>query len=147
MGDEVTDSIQDPTAVSNEDAEAAALEAMMAAQMEAEMAAPAAPQRDFSQAAGGRSPKLESGSPDLDFILDLPLEVTVELGRASMLIGELLQLGQGSVVELNKLAGESIELLVNHKVVAKGEAVVVNEKFGIRITDVVPAEERVRKLG
>ncbi len=92
-------------------------------------------------------PRADGAGPNLDFILDLPLEVSVELGRASMLVGELLQLGQGSVVELDKLAGEPLEVLVNHKLVARGEAVVVNEKFGVRITDVVPADERVKRLG
>jgi flagellar motor switch protein FliN/FliY len=89
-----------------------------------------------------------NGAPaaDLDLILDLPLEVSVELGRASMLVGDLLQLGQGSVVELDKLAGEPLEILVNKKLVARGEAVVVNDKFGVRITDIVSASERVRKL-
>ena len=67
---------------------------------------------------------------NLDFILDIPLKVTVELGRATVMIKDILQLGQGSVLELNKLAGESLEILVNGKLVAKGEVVVVNEKFG-----------------
>jgi len=89
----------------------------------------------------------EGGGAGLDFILDLPLEISVELGRSTMLVGDLLQLGQGSVVELNKQAGEPLEILVNRKLVARGEAVVVNEKFGVRITDVVPADERVRRLG
>lgn len=84
---------------------------------------------------------------DLDFILDLPLEVSVELGRTRILINDLLQLGQGSIVELNKLAGEPLEILVNQKLVARGEAVVVNEKFGVRITDILSPLERVRQLG
>ncbi len=84
---------------------------------------------------------------DLEFILDLPLEVSVELGRAKMLINDLLQLGQGSVVELNKFAGEPLEILVNNRLVARGEAVVVNEKFGVRITDIVSPMERVKQLG
>ncbi len=83
---------------------------------------------------------------NLDFILDIPLEVTVELGRTSMPIYDLLQLGQGSIVELNKLAGEPLEILVNQKLIARGEVVVVNEKFGIRLTDVVSPKERVEKL-
>jgi len=83
---------------------------------------------------------------NLDFILDIPLEISVELGRTSMLINDLLQLGQGSVVELNKLAGEPLEVLVNHKLVARGEVVVVNEKFGIRLTDIVSPIERVKSL-
>ena len=87
------------------------------------------------------------GGQSIDFILDIPLEVTVELGRTSMLINDLLQLGQGSVVELNKLAGEPLEILVNRKLIARGEVVVVNEKFGVRLTDIVSPIERVKSLG
>jgi flagellar motor switch protein FliN/FliY len=82
----------------------------------------------------------------LDFILDIPLQVTVELGRTQMLVDDLLQLGQGSVVELSKLAGEPMEILVNQKLIARGEVVVVNEKFGIRLTDVISPLERVEQL-
>lgn len=88
-----------------------------------------------------------SGKRDLDFILDIPLEVSAELGRTKLLINELLQLGQGSVVELNKLAGEPMEIYVNGKLVARGEAVVINEKFGIRLTDIISPIERVKQLG
>ena len=84
---------------------------------------------------------------DLGFLLDIPLEVSVELGRTSMLINDLLQLGQGSVIELNKLAGEPLEILINNRLIARGEAVVVNEKFGVRITDIVSPMERVKQLG
>ncbi len=84
---------------------------------------------------------------DLDFILDIPLELSVELGRTKMLVNDLLQLGQGSIVELNKLAGEPLEVFINSKLVAKGEVVVVNEKFGIRLTDIISPLERVRSLG
>jgi len=83
---------------------------------------------------------------DLDFILDIPLEVSAELGRTRLLINELLQLGQGSVIELNKLAGEPLEIFVNGKLVARGEAVVINEKFGIRLTDIISPIERVKQL-
>ena len=82
----------------------------------------------------------------LDLILDIPLTVTVELGRSKMLINDLLQLGQGSVVELTKLVGEPLEVLVNNKLVARGEVVVVNEKFGVRLTDIVTPMERVKSL-
>ncbi|WP_319541039.1 flagellar motor switch protein FliN [uncultured Pseudodesulfovibrio sp.] len=88
-----------------------------------------------------------SGKRDLDFILDIPLDVSAELGRTKLLINELLQLGQGSVVELNKLAGEPLEIYVNGKLVARGEAVVINEKFGIRLTDIISPIERVKQLG
>jgi flagellar motor switch protein FliN/FliY len=87
------------------------------------------------------------GQQGIEFILDIPLEVTVELGRTSMLINDLLQLGQGSVIELNKLAGEPLEILVNRKLIARGEVVVVNEKFGVRLTDIVSPIERVKSLG
>ena len=83
---------------------------------------------------------------NLDFILDIPLNVTVELGRTSVIIKDLLQLGQGSVLELDKLAGEPLEILVNGKLVAKGEVVVVNEKFGIRLTDIISPLERIETL-
>lgn len=83
---------------------------------------------------------------NLDFILDIPLKVTVELGRTSIIIKDLLQLGQGSVLELDKLAGEPLEILVNGKLVAKGEVVVVNEKFGIRLTDIISPIERIETL-
>ena len=84
---------------------------------------------------------------NLDFILDIPVEVTVELGRAKILISDLLQLGQGSVIELTKLAGEPLEIYVNEKLIARGEVVMVNEKFGIRMTDVISPAERVQQLG
>ncbi|OIQ19739.1 MAG: flagellar motor switch protein FliN [Bacteriovorax sp. MedPE-SWde] len=83
---------------------------------------------------------------NLDFILDIPLKVTVELGRTEVQIKDLLQLGQGSVLELDKLAGEPLEILVNGKLVAKGEVVVVNEKFGIRLTDIISPIERIETL-
>jgi len=86
-------------------------------------------------------------APNLDFVLDIPLEVSVELGRAKILISDLLQLGQGSVIELTKLAGESLEILVNQKLVARGEVVVINEKFGVRLTDIISPAERVKQLG
>lgn len=78
---------------------------------------------------------------DLSLVLDVPVQVTVELGRKTLPIGELLQLGAGAVVELGKAAGESLDLLVNGKLVARGEAVVVGEKYGIRITEVVSGQE------
>ncbi len=98
-----------------------------------------------SKVLGGAAGKKDVSS--LDFVLDIPLEVSVELGRAKMLISDLLQLGQGSVVELNKLAGEPLEVFVNQKLVARGEVVVVNEKFGVRLTDIISAVERVKQLG
>ncbi|MFP4391452.1 MAG: flagellar motor switch protein FliN [Desulfohalobiaceae bacterium] len=84
---------------------------------------------------------------DMEFILDIPLHVSAELGRSKLLINDLLQLGQGSVIELDKLAGEPLEVLVNGKLVARGEAVVINEKFGVRLTDIISPMERVKQLG
>lgn len=101
--------------------------------------------KDLSEEA--KSPRPDSDRRDLDFILDIPLDVSAELGRTKLLINELLQLGQGSVVELNKLAGEPLEIYVNGKLVARGEAVVINEKFGVRLTDIISPIERVKQLG
>ena len=91
----------------------------------------------------------QEGKPNfnLDFIMDIPLTLTAELGRSKMLISELLQLGQGSVLELSKLAGEPMDIYVNQRLIARGEVVVVNEKFGVRLTDIVSPAERVNKLG
>ena len=80
---------------------------------------------------------LKSDFSRLKMILDVPLKVTVELGRTKMMINDLLQLGQGSVIELDKIAGEAMEILINDKLIALGEVVVVNEKFGVRLTDVI----------
>ncbi|NPU84732.1 MAG: flagellar motor switch protein FliN [Syntrophaceae bacterium] len=85
-------------------------------------------------------------SLDLDFILDIPLTLNVELGRNRMLISDLLQLGQGSVIELAKLAGEPMDVYVNQRLIARGEVVVVNEKFGIRLTDIVSPVDRINNL-
>jgi flagellar motor switch protein FliN/FliY len=82
----------------------------------------------------------------LDFILDIPLQLTVELGRTKLLVKDVLELNQGSVVELGKLAGEPLDVFVNSKLVARAEAVVINEKFGIRLVDIVSPNERVEKV-
>jgi len=97
----------------------------------------------FEEVEKGETPKQLL---DLDFILDIPLFLTVELGRNRMLISELLQLGQGSVVEMTKLAGEPMDVYVNQRLIARGEVVVVNEKFGVRLTDIVSPAERINKL-
>jgi len=91
-------------------------------------------------------PEGSASGSNMEFILDIPLEVTVELGRTKLLIHELLKLGQGSVIELSKLAGETLEVLANQKLIARGEAVVINEKFGVRLTEVVSPMERIEKL-
>ncbi len=84
---------------------------------------------------------------NFDLLLDIPLEVTVEIGRTRLAIRELLQLGPGSVVELQKLAGETLDVLINGKPIARGEAVMVNDKFGVRLTDVISPSERIAGLG
>jgi flagellar motor switch protein FliN/FliY len=88
----------------------------------------------------------DNSSRRLDLLLDVPMEITVELGRSRMTIQELLALSPGSVIELDKLAGEPLDILVNDRLIARGEAVVVNDKFGIRITDIVSRSERIASL-
>jgi len=83
---------------------------------------------------------------NLELIMDIPLHLTVELGRTKLLVKDLLQLNQGSVVELGKLAGELLDVFVNSKLVARGEAVVVNDKFGVRLVDIISPAERVEKI-
>lgn len=83
---------------------------------------------------------------NLNLILDIPLRVSVELGRTKMAVSELLNLTQGSVIELSKMAGEPMEVFVNDKLIARGEAVVVNDKFGVRLTDIVSPTERIEQL-
>jgi flagellar motor switch protein FliN/FliY len=90
--------------------------------------------------------ELDLDKKNLDFILDIPLQVTVELGRTKLLVKDVLQLNQGAVIELSKLAGEPLDIFVNSKLVARGEAVVVNEKFGVRLVDIVSPNERVEKI-
>jgi flagellar motor switch protein FliN/FliY len=82
----------------------------------------------------------------MDFILDVPLEITVELGRTKMVINDLLKLSQGSVIELSKTAGETLEILANQKLIARGETVVVNDKFGVRLTEIISPLERIEGL-
>jgi flagellar motor switch protein FliN/FliY len=107
--------------------------------------------KETNAGAGKQSPSPGGGglkeAPNLDFVLDIPLEISVELGRARMLISDLLQLGQGSVIELNKLAGEPVEIFINQRLIARGEVVVVNDKFGIKMTDILSPMERVKQLG
>ena len=99
---------------------------------------------EFAQLGGNEY----SGSPgNIDLIVDIPVRVTVELGRTRKTIGEVLALGPGSVVELNKMAGEPVDVLVNGKLIARGEVVVIDESFGIRVTEVVSRAERIRSMG
>ena len=99
-----------------------------------------------AESAPAVSPEREHGENGIDFILDIPLEISVVLGQTKMLISDLLKLGQGSIVELTKLAGETLEVLANQKLIARGEVVSVDEKYGIRITEIVSPMERIKKL-
>lgn len=112
-----------------------------------QLVAEAAPAADTKPAA--KKPAIELGGAqdrNLNLILDIPLKVSVELGRTKMPVSDLLNLTQGSVIELGKLAGEPMEVYVNDKLIARGEAVVVNEKFGVRLTDIISPAERVEQL-
>ena len=91
-------------------------------------------------------PAGEDQTRRLDMLLDVPLDVSVELGRCRMTIHDLLALGPGAVIELDKVAGEPLDILINDRLVARGEAVVVNDKFGVRITDIVSPQERLARL-
>jgi flagellar motor switch protein FliN/FliY len=107
-----------------------------------------APLESFEQAPAA-APGIGNGpgAPDLDVILDIPVTISMEVGNTSIPIRNLLQLNQGSVIELDRLAGEPLDVLVNGTLIAHGEVVMVNEKFGIRLTDVVSPTERIRRLG
>jgi len=96
---------------------------------------------EATETAAGETPR------NFELLLDIPLEVTVEIGRTRLAIRELLELGPGSVIELQKLAGETLDVLINGKPIARGEAVMVNDKFGVRLTDVISPSERIAGLG
>jgi len=119
--------------------------AAMAEQAASKVAVEPAPQpaNIFPRLAPGSAPE---SAQDLDLILDIPVNLTVELGRTKIPIKHILQLAQGSVIELDALAGEPMDVLVNGCLIAQGEVVVVNEKFGIRLTDIVTPSERMRRL-
>lgn len=89
----------------------------------------------------------KGGNQNLEFLLDIPLEVSVELGRSSMIIDRMLQLTQGSVIELEKAAGETVEIYVNKKLLGKGEVIVVNDRFGVRITEIISQADRIKNIG
>lgn len=99
------------------------------------------------QARGPETPSPAESGANLDLLLDVPLRITVELGATKLSIRELLQLGHGSVVELEKPGGDPLDVYVNGKPIARGEAVIVNEKFGIRLTEIVSQTARVERLG
>jgi flagellar motor switch protein FliN/FliY len=120
--------------------------AAMAEQAEASAVLQAKPESTQVFAEFSDQNKLTDTQNDIDFILDIPVQLTVELGRTKIAIKNLLQLAQGSVVELDGLAGEPMDVLVNGCLIAQGEVVVVNDKFGIRLTDIITPAERIRKL-
>ncbi|MEW5943374.1 MAG: flagellar motor switch protein FliN [Pseudomonadota bacterium] len=125
--------------------------AAMAEQSQVAASAPAAETKAQPQVSPVSFEQLSAGAPagmanSLDMILDIPVNLTVELGRTKLAIRSLLQLAQGSVVELDGLAGEPMNVLVNGCLIAQGEVVVVNDKFGIRLTDIISPSERIRKL-
>jgi len=101
---------------------------------------------DVEEASSAAKPSVPDGGKELGFLSDVALQVTVEVGRTKMTIQDLLQLGQGSVIELSKLAGEPLDIFINHKQVARGEAVIVNEKFGVRLTDIISPEDRLGSI-
>ena len=104
--------------------------------------------KESTEAAGSAQHDTGSGQKyDFDLILDIPLEVHAVLGQTRMLVDDLLQLGQGSILELDKKVGEQLDIYIGDKLIARGEAVVVEEKFGIRLTDIVSPAERVKTLG
>lgn len=120
--------------------EGAAARAVGGAQTEAEPYTPAQLDHLASE------PMTETSQGNLDSILEIPVTLSMEIGQTKISIRNLLQLNQGSVVELDRFAGEPLDVLVNGTLVAHGEVVMVNEKFGIRVTDVVSAQERIKKL-
>jgi len=114
---------------------------------QAALSSAGAPPDDSSVAVGGGSaPPAIPGGGNLDFLMDIKLKVSFEVGRAKMYISDLLSLGQGSVIELHRLVGEELEIYVNGHLLATGEVVVINEKFGAKITGIVTPEERVIRL-
>jgi flagellar motor switch protein FliN/FliY len=94
----------------------------------------------------GASSFTQAEETNLNLLLDIPLKVTVELGRTQKVIKDILELSQGSIIELDKLAGEPVDILVNNKLIAKGEVVVIDENFGVRVTDIVSQWDRIQKL-
>ncbi len=106
----------------------------------------AAPMEEFDENNGSKAPLSVEERKKLDSILDIPVTITMEVGHAKISIRNLLQLNQGSVIELERMAGEPLDVLVNGTLIAHGEVVVVNDKFGIRLTDVISQVERIKKL-
>lgn len=144
MNDKTTpeEGVDEPNQDAMADEWAAAMEEQVDEEGEDEAAQPM-PLDEF--APPGR-PVLSNSGQDLDVILDIPVNISMEVGSTSISIRNLLQLNQGSVIELDRLAGEPLDVLVNGTLIAHGEVVVVNEKFGIRMTDVVSPAERIKRL-
>ena len=131
------------------DADQDDIDAMLAGQgaaQAAQSAAPRAPMEEFGSAPPPINLPANLDGPNLDVILDIPVSISMEVGNTDITIRNLLQLNQGSVIELDRLAGEPLDVLVNGTLIAHGEVVVVNEKFGIRLTDVISPSERIKKL-
>jgi flagellar motor switch protein FliN/FliY len=127
------------------DADQDDIDAMMASAA-AEPAAPRAKMEEFGGVPARSNAPVSLDGPNLDVILDIPVSISMEVGNTEITIRNLLQLNQGSVIELDRLAGEPLDVLVNGTLIAHGEVVVVNEKFGIRLTDVISPSERIKKL-
>ena len=129
------------------DADQDDIDAMLAGSAQAaQPAAPRAPMEEFGSAPSPSNLPVNLDGPNLDVILDIPVSISMEVGNTDITIRNLLQLNQGSVIELDRLAGEPLDVLVNGTLLAHGEVVVVNEKFGIRLTDVISPSERIKKL-
>ena len=122
------------------------IDAMLAGQAPAQPSAPRAPMEEFGSVPPPSNLPTSLEGPNLDVILDIPVSISMEVGNTDITIRNLLQLNQGSVIELDRLAGEPLDVLVNGTLIAPGEAVAVHEKFGIRLTDVISPSERIKKL-
>ncbi|SDU86437.1 flagellar motor switch protein FliN [Pseudomonas mucidolens] len=127
------------------DASQADIDALLAADAATAPAGKRLPMEEFGSVPKNNEPVSLDG-PNLDVILDIPVSISMEVGSTEINIRNLLQLNQGSVIELDRLAGEPLDVLVNGTLIAHGEVVVVNEKFGIRLTDVISPSERIKKL-
>ncbi len=134
--DDVLEEANNDDTAAEEDPWAAALEEQSSTE------AQAAPIEQLNDSSKSKA----NSDMNLDMILELPVTISMEIGRTKISIRNLLQLSQGSVIELDRLAGEAMDVLVNDTLIAHGEVVVVNDKFGIRLTDVISADERIRKL-
>jgi flagellar motor switch protein FliN/FliY len=143
MNDKVENEAADDWAAALAEQAGSTREAAEEPNIESQTPARRAPTATFEQFSPGPA---KAGTNDIDLILDIPVQLTVELGRTKIAIKNLLQLAQGSVVELDGLAGEPMDVFVNGCLIAQGEVVVVNDKFGIRLTDIITPAERIRKL-